>query len=222
MKGSAKKLKNKADWVRFMHRVLASHFAKKQYAVSRELGLPDYYKCQTVNPDNPEGDLIFKWHKIGTRMRADFIAVKDQDVIIVETKSCWSDYSSDHKWENYLKYCTKFYFAADRATALKIKEDLAIKNKKNIGVFVIDTFVGEWNKDLPVCNRMITDCYCIQNARKNNPEFLNVNDILWVMASRNSGFDRFGYYHKGNVFEKQFHSTFEDFDLELEEAEQAA
>ena len=214
MENSANKLKNKADWVRFMHRVLASHFAKKQYAVSRELGLPDYYKYQTVNPDNPEGDLIFEWRKIGTRMRADFIAVKNDEVIIVETKSCWSDYSSDHKWESYLKYCNKFYFAADKATAVKIKDDLAIKNKKNVGIFVIDTFVSGRN--------MITDCYCIQNARKNNPEFLNVNDILWVMASRNSGFDRFGYYHKGNVFEKQFHSTFEDFDLELEEAEQAA
>ncbi|HVO13939.1 MAG TPA: MmcB family DNA repair protein [Alphaproteobacteria bacterium] len=44
--------------------------------------------------------------------RADVIGLdRDGRFVIVEVKSCAADFLSDGKWEDYLEYCDRYYFA---------------------------------------------------------------------------------------------------------------
>jgi hypothetical protein len=44
--------------------------------------------------------------------RADVVALSGGgDVLIVEIKSCLLDYQSDGKWQDYLPFCDRLYFA---------------------------------------------------------------------------------------------------------------
>lgn len=44
--------------------------------------------------------------------RADVIGVdRDGRFVIVEVKSCAADFLSDGKWEDYLEFCDRYYFA---------------------------------------------------------------------------------------------------------------
>jgi hypothetical protein len=44
--------------------------------------------------------------------RADVVALSGKgDVLIVEIKSCLLDYRTDAKWQDYLDYCDRLYFA---------------------------------------------------------------------------------------------------------------
>jgi hypothetical protein len=44
--------------------------------------------------------------------RADVVAMSSNgDVLIVEIKSCLLDYRTDAKWQDYLDYCDRLYFA---------------------------------------------------------------------------------------------------------------
>ena len=44
--------------------------------------------------------------------RADVVALSSGgDVVIVEIKSCLLDYESDGKWQDYLPFCDRLYFA---------------------------------------------------------------------------------------------------------------
>ena len=46
--------------------------------------------------------------------RADIVAVaSDGALLIVEVKSSLADFRADHKWQEYLDYCDRFYFAID-------------------------------------------------------------------------------------------------------------
>lgn len=46
--------------------------------------------------------------------RADIVAVApDGAICIVEVKSCVADYRADRKWQDYLDYCDRFYFAVN-------------------------------------------------------------------------------------------------------------
>jgi hypothetical protein len=44
--------------------------------------------------------------------RADVVALSSSgDIAIVEIKSCLLDYQTDGKWQDYLEYCDRLYFA---------------------------------------------------------------------------------------------------------------
>lgn len=46
--------------------------------------------------------------------RADIVSIAPDGAIhIVEVKSCLADFRADHKWQDYLDYCDRFYFAVD-------------------------------------------------------------------------------------------------------------
>jgi hypothetical protein len=46
--------------------------------------------------------------------RADVVALSQSgDVTIVEIKSCLADYRTDGKWQDYLDYCDRLYFAVN-------------------------------------------------------------------------------------------------------------
>jgi hypothetical protein len=48
-------------------------------------------------------------------MRADIIAINkiNNEIVIVEVKSCRDDFIADKKYKHYLNYCNKMYFAID-------------------------------------------------------------------------------------------------------------
>ena len=46
--------------------------------------------------------------------RADLVAVDHAGgITVVEIKSCRADFMCDRKWQGYLDYCDRFYFAVD-------------------------------------------------------------------------------------------------------------
>ena len=46
------------------------------------------------------------------RLRADFLAINMKShIVICEVKSGWQDFAADHKWQQYLLYSNKLYFA---------------------------------------------------------------------------------------------------------------
>lgn len=90
--------------------LLTCKYKDKRYACNTELGL-----CR-------------RGHR-----RADFIAFSMKgEIIIIECKSCLADYKADHKWQDYLKYCNKFYFCMPPEVYEKVKDDFG----SDVGVFV--------------------------------------------------------------------------------------
>ncbi len=64
------------------------------------------------------GALRARGHSVVTELslangrRADVVALSGAgDVVIVEIKSCLLDYQSDGKWQDYLPFCDRLYFA---------------------------------------------------------------------------------------------------------------
>ncbi len=50
------------------------------------------------------------------RRRADIVALDQTGVFtIVEIKSSRNDFMTDHKWQDYLEFCDRFYFAVDQS-----------------------------------------------------------------------------------------------------------
>ena len=53
--------------------------------------------------------------------RADVIALDDKGLItIVEIKSSRTDFQTDRKWQDYLEFCDRFYFAVPKGFPLDI------------------------------------------------------------------------------------------------------
>ncbi len=47
-------------------------------------------------------------------LRVDVISVTSRgEIWIVECKSCRADFTGDHKWQRYLDYCDRFFWATD-------------------------------------------------------------------------------------------------------------
>lgn len=115
---------SKKERVLMMSRYLGTYFAYKAYAVVRECTLP------TVRVQKNGRVSIDRWEKV----RADLIAINHKhQTVIVETKSCPSDFRSDEKWESYLPLCNKFYFAADPKTAEYIRAAIVERKMKGVG-----------------------------------------------------------------------------------------
>lgn len=54
--------------------------------------------------------------RLTTPRRVDIIGLADNgEFVIVEVKSSIEDFRADRKWQEYLPYCDRFYFAVDEA-----------------------------------------------------------------------------------------------------------
>ena len=74
---------------------------------------------------------------LGNGRRADVAAIdRAGAVILVEVKSCRADFVADRKWQEYLAYCDRFYFAVgpDFPRAFLPSEE---------GLILADRFGGE-------------------------------------------------------------------------------
>lgn len=68
--------------------------------------------------------------------RADLVALSpDGTVTIIEVKSCLADFRADGKWEDYLEFCDRFYFAVDEDFPQKVLP-------KETGLIVADAYGG--------------------------------------------------------------------------------
>lgn len=76
--------------------------------------------------------------------RADLIAVAgDGDITIVEIKSSRADFVCDHKWQDYLDYCDRYYFAVDAAFPLALLPE-------GPGLILADAYGGDIIREAPV------------------------------------------------------------------------
>lgn len=74
---------------------------------------------------------------LATGRRADMIALGSKgDIIIIEIKSSLADYQADNKWEDYLEFCDRFYFA--------VTEDFPTEVlPADVGYIIADRFGAE-------------------------------------------------------------------------------
>lgn len=128
---------------------VVQYYTKKRYCVNREIGL-----CKRG------------------RLRADFLAMNmKNEIIIVEVKSCPSDFYTDHKWQKYLPYCNKFYFLMNNETYEKCAPDIP----KGIGVISVH------NNEL----------WFRRNARRHDIDPQILLQLLIRMAFRSAEFNRY-------------------------------
>ncbi len=58
---------------------------------------------------------MFPEFTLANNMRADLVGLDNKGlVIIVEIKSSVEDFKADHKWNEYCKFCDRFYFASHK------------------------------------------------------------------------------------------------------------
>ena len=74
---------------------------------------------------------------LATGRRADMMALGPKgDIIIIEIKSSVADYMADHKWEEYLEFCDRFFFAVPAEFPRELLPD-------DVGYIVADKFGAE-------------------------------------------------------------------------------
>lgn len=72
--------------------------------------------------------------KLANGRRVDVIAINQNgEFIIVEIKSGLTDYRADHKWQQYLPFCERFYFAVPIGFPTEMIP-------KDCGIIVADNF----------------------------------------------------------------------------------
>ena len=91
-----------------------------------------------------EGQAVLAELPLGNGRRADLVAIdRAAAITIVEVKSGRADFLADRKWQAYLGFCDRFYFAVDRdfpAALLPAGE----------GLIVADRFAGEIVREAPL------------------------------------------------------------------------
>jgi hypothetical protein len=81
---------------------------------------------------------------LGNGRRADLVAIdRAATITIVEVKSGRADFMTDRKWQAYLGFCDRFYFAVDR----DFPQALLPAGE---GLIVADRFAGEIVREAPL------------------------------------------------------------------------
>jgi hypothetical protein len=74
---------------------------------------------------------------LGNGRRADLVGIdRTAAITIVEVKSGRADFMADRKWQGYLAFCDRYYFAVDRDFPLAILP-------QREGLILADRFAGE-------------------------------------------------------------------------------
>lgn len=138
--------------------VVARHFTKKRMCVHTEVGL------------NRRG-----------RLRADLVALSMRgELVVIEVKSSKRDYLTDHKYEGYIPYGNRFYFAMTE----DVYEEVVERIPSHVGVFVVYDRVypsGRTRKALKVVQR---------TRRREVDEEIRFNMII-RMAYKSSDYNRY-------------------------------
>lgn len=80
---------------------------------------------------------------LGIGRRVDIMALgRRGELITIEIKSCLADFRADSKWEDYLDYCDRFFFAVPPDFPLEVLP-------KETGLIVADKFGAEIMRPAP-------------------------------------------------------------------------
>lgn len=83
---------------------------------------------------------------LGNGRRADVVSLaRGGDIIISEVKSGPSDFRADHKWQDYLNCCDRFYFVV----AQDFPSALLEPHLDRVGVIVADAYGGAQAVEAP-------------------------------------------------------------------------
>lgn len=70
-------------------------------------------------------------------LRVDVMALgRRGEIWVIECKSSRADFTSDHKWQNYLPYCDRFFWAVDEAFPVELLPE-------NTGLILADAYDAE-------------------------------------------------------------------------------
>ena len=91
-----------------------------------------------------EGHAVLAELPLGNGRRADLVTIDHAAAItIVEVKSGRADFLADRKWQAYLGFCNRFYFAVDRDFPLALLPETE-------GLIIADRFAGEIVREAPL------------------------------------------------------------------------
>lgn len=78
------------------------------------------------------------------RLRADIMALgRKGEIWIVECKSSRADFRSDQKWQGYLEWCDRYYWAVDTDFPQELLPD-------GTGIFIADGYGAEMLRESPL------------------------------------------------------------------------
>lgn len=108
------------------------------------------------------------------RLRADLLCLNmRQEIVVVEVKSCWQDFTSDSKWHLYPDYCNKMYFIVTQ----ELWESKADQLKASLKPHGIGLLVWEGSRTSSGTSVKI-------NAKKRTVDPSKVNYMLTKMSWR--------------------------------------
>lgn len=91
-----------------------------------------------------EGHAVLAELPLGNGRRADLVAIdRAAAITIVEVKSGRADFLADRKWQAYLGFCDRFYFAVGRDFPATLLPDTE-------GLIEADRFAGEIVREAPL------------------------------------------------------------------------
>ena len=77
-------------------------------------------------------------------LRVDLMALGPKgEIWIIECKSCLADFQSDKKWQGYLEWCDRFFWAVDAQFPVDILPG-------ETGLIITDAYGGETVRDAPL------------------------------------------------------------------------
>jgi len=89
------------------------------------------------------GQVCISEFRLKSRRRADIVALDRTGIFtIVEIKSSRTDFMTDHKWQDYLEFCDRFYFAVDQSFPNELIP-------ANCGLIIADEYGAEIIRDCP-------------------------------------------------------------------------
>ena len=96
------------------------------------------------------------YHELGVsswgKLKADVVAVNRKGhIVIVEVKSCWADFHTDHKYHKYLPYCNQFYFVFTDTLWASHSDRIVLP--RECGVLVLSSTTGLVEAVRPSTNR---------------------------------------------------------------------
>lgn len=100
----------------FIKSAIAAYWKKKRLCSSFEVGL------------NRRG-----------RLRADVVSLSMRgQIIVTEVKSSVADFMSDHKWQGYMAFCHRFYFAMSVDTYKRLRASGHLPSDPGVGIILVN------------------------------------------------------------------------------------
>ena len=72
------------------------------------------------------------------KLKADLLALSwRKEIVVIEVKSCKSDFQTDRKWHKYLPFCHRMYFAVHHTDISWMDKNIDKLKEKGVGILVL-------------------------------------------------------------------------------------